>query len=97
MKYDKWNFLSGSEAAAEGLEAAAIPPLAARVLAARGYDTPEKAAAFLKTNTSLLYDPFQLKDMDRATARLEQGIVSRETTATTMWTASPQPACSPPI
>ena len=79
MKYDKWNVLSGSEAAAEGLEAAAIPPLVARVLAARGYDTPEKAAAFLKTNTSLLYDPFQLKDMDRAAARLEQGIVSGET------------------
>lgn len=78
MKYDKWNFRPENGAAVERLEAAAIAPLAARVLAARDCDTPEKAAAFLNTGTSLLWDPFQLKDMDRAVTRLERGIAAGE-------------------
>lgn len=78
MRYDKWNFLPGRAETAGALEEAGIPPLAARVLSARGYDTPEKAADFLNTGVSLLYDPFQLKDMDRAAARLERGIQAGE-------------------
>lgn len=78
MKYDKWNFLPSQSEAAAALEEAQIPPLTAQVLAARGYDTPEKAAAFLNTGSSLLYDPMLLRDMDRAVERLERGIAADE-------------------
>lgn len=78
MKYDKWNILPGRPEAAESLEAAGIPPLAALVLCARGLDTPEKATEFLSTDLSLLPDPFLLKDMDKAVLRLEQALTEGE-------------------
>lgn len=78
MKYDKWNILPGKPEAAAALEQANLPPLAALVLCARGYDTPEQAAAFLRHDSSLLHDPFLLRDMDRAVARLERALEAAE-------------------
>ena len=48
-----------------GLESAT-----ARILAARGYDTAEKARIFLSKENTLMYDPFLLKDMDKAVSRI---------------------------
>lgn len=79
MKYDKWNILPGNPEAVPALEGANIPPLAALVLCARGYDTPEKAAAFLSSDPSLLLDPYLLRDMDRAAARLNRAVGAGET------------------
>jgi single-stranded-DNA-specific exonuclease len=42
----------------------------AEILAARGYDTPEKVKAFLSGENTLMYDPFLMKDMDKAVARI---------------------------
>lgn len=70
MKYRQWNLRPQSEARRSALERAGIPALAARVLCARGLDTPETARAFLSTALSLLHDPFLLLDMDRAAARI---------------------------
>ncbi|MBQ9166250.1 MAG: single-stranded-DNA-specific exonuclease RecJ, partial [Oscillospiraceae bacterium] len=78
MKYDKWNILSGDPEAAAALEAAGVPPLPALVLCARGLDTPEKAIEFLRTDLSLLPDPFLLRDMDKAVPRLEQALKGQE-------------------
>ena len=74
MKYDKWNIYPHRQTAAESLVRSGIPPLAALVLCARGCETPEAAAAFLQHDTSLLHDPFLMKDMDRAVARVRQAI-----------------------
>lgn len=60
---------------------AGIPPLPAMVLCARGLDTPEKAKAFLDDREELLHDPFLLKDMDRAVARIKQALIHQETIA----------------
>ena len=80
MKYKQWNRAASAPQARAAMEAAGVPPLAALTLCARGLDTPEKASAFLDAGRGQLLDPFLMKDMDRAT---------------TTWTASPPPACSP--
>jgi single-stranded-DNA-specific exonuclease len=51
---------------------------AARVLFARGYRDCSSAAAFLDPQLADLHDPYVLKDMDRAVARLCSAIASRE-------------------
>ncbi len=74
MKYDQWDFRTGRPEAAAVLEQANIPPLPALVLAARGYDTPQRAYDFLRSGEELLHDPLLLRDMDRAAARLHQAL-----------------------
>ena len=75
MRYDIWNV---SRPAGPGvrqrLEAAGLPALCAVVLSARGLDTPEKAARFLDSGPDRFYDPFLLKDMDRAAERVRRAI-----------------------
>ncbi|MCD8047865.1 MAG: DHH family phosphoesterase [Clostridiales bacterium] len=74
IRYDKWHILPGDPEGAAALEEAGIPALAALVLSARGYDTPEEAWEFLRKDTGLLHDPFLLRDMDRATVRLTEAL-----------------------
>ena len=59
--------------------AAAIgaPGLLARILVARGLESPEKAMAFL-TQDAPLSDPFALKDMDKAVARILKAVDAGE-------------------
>ncbi len=78
MKYAKWNLSPCSPSALTSMQAAGIPPLTAAALCARGLDTPEKALRFLSTDRSLLHDPWKMKDMDRATARIRRALDSRE-------------------
>ena len=47
-----------------------IEPVISRLLAVRGYDTEEKVRSFLNKENTYLYDPFLMKDMDRAAARI---------------------------
>ena len=51
---------------------------AARVLASRGFADPAAARAFLAPSLDQLHDPFALKDMEAAVARLLQAIRNRE-------------------
>jgi single-stranded-DNA-specific exonuclease len=60
------------------MEAAGISPLTAATLCARGFDTPEKALHFLSTNPGLMHDPWLLKDMDKAVARIHQAMERTE-------------------
>lgn len=78
MKYDKWHILQGDPEGAAALEEAGIPALAALVLSARGYATPEEARGFLRRDTGLLHDPFLLRDMDRAVARVTEALTKGE-------------------
>jgi single-stranded-DNA-specific exonuclease len=55
-----------------------LEPLAARVLACRGLGEPAEAERFLASRLADLPDPFLMKGMDRAVARLQRAIVERE-------------------
>ncbi len=62
----------------EGLDFPGYSPLLASVLRARGADSPARAQAYLSRGEELLSDPFLLKDMDRAVARLKEAIRRQE-------------------
>ncbi len=64
-----------AEALARALD---LPPLIGRLLCQRGYETPEAARRFLDGALTELPDPFLLKDMDVAVARLERALAQRE-------------------
>jgi single-stranded-DNA-specific exonuclease len=55
-----------------------LHPLAARVLAGRGLADPERAAAFLAAPIADLPDPFSMKGMEAAVARLVRAVESGE-------------------
>jgi single-stranded-DNA-specific exonuclease len=57
---------------------AGLPPLTAAVLSARGVSSAESARHFLSTDPALLHDPWLLKDMDRAVARIHAAMDRRE-------------------
>ncbi len=74
MKYGAWNIASYDQEAVKTLCAAGYGTLAAQVLSARGYDTPEKAQQLLSLTEPLL-DPFLMKEMDKAVSVIKHAIV----------------------
>ncbi len=60
---------------------AGYPPLLAAVLAARGMTTPTEADAFLHIGPEALHDPFALRGMDRAAARIREAMEQNEPVA----------------
>lgn len=75
----KWNLPTGDPAAASQLAAELnIAPAAARVLSARGYCNVDDARRFLRPSLDDLNDPYLLKSMPEAVARLRQAIDNRE-------------------
>ncbi len=81
MKYEKWNFMTRDAGAEAALRRIGISPLSAIVLAGRGITQGEQADAFLSCDATRLHDPFLLRDMDVAAARLERAIQQNETIA----------------
>jgi single-stranded-DNA-specific exonuclease len=55
-----------------------IDPVIATILIQRGIQTFEEARGFFRPNLNELHDPFLMKDMDRAIARIEQAIEKKE-------------------
>ncbi len=47
-----------------------ILPATARLLCSRGYNTPEAAGRFVRSEDSFFHDPFIMADMDKATDRI---------------------------
>ena len=74
MKYQKWNLRGVCREGYRALEAAGLEPLCAAVLSARGVVTPQEAGAFLADGAECFHDPFQMKDMDRAAARIQKAL-----------------------
>jgi len=59
-------------------EALNIDKIIAKLLVQRGIYTYDHAKKFFRPELSHLYDPFLMKDMDRAVSRLEQAIKNKE-------------------
>lgn len=55
-----------------------IPPLLAQLLINRGITNPDEAAKFLDCRLSGLEDPFLLKSMDKAVARIKYALAKKE-------------------
>lgn len=51
-----------------------LPDLVARVMLARGIETPEQAKSFLRPDLGSLHDPFLFKDMRKAVTRIQQSL-----------------------
>ena len=76
IKY--WDIRTIDPAAPQRLcEELGLPALAGEVLCARGYDTPEKAQAFLQEDAAF-GDPFSFRDMDKAVERVSAAIENFE-------------------
>jgi single-stranded-DNA-specific exonuclease len=56
----------------------AVPPIMARILLNRQIDSFDKAKTFFRPDLENLYDPFLLKDMDKAVDRLHKGLLNGE-------------------
>ena len=52
----------------------------AKLLYLRGYDTVEKAEIFLRKGDTSIYDPFAMKDMDKAARRILDAVEKGEHT-----------------
>ncbi len=79
MKKKKWLLAADHSACAERMAGElGLSRLTARVLAARGYDTPEKARDFMTQTVDGIHDPFLLKDMDKAVARIRWAIENHQ-------------------
>ncbi len=57
---------------------ARLPQVLAELLAARGIDSADAAHVFLNPDTTHLHDPFLMRGMDTAVARVEQAIAAQE-------------------
>ena len=55
-----------------------IDPVLTRLLVQRGVGTFQEARAFFRPSLDNLYDPFLMKDMDKAVARVESAVSSGE-------------------
>lgn len=77
MNYRAWQVKKVDEAGEQALAAAGYGPLLARVLSARGINTPQAAAQCLDEQAPLS-DPFLMKDMDRAAERIHAAIENDE-------------------
>jgi single-stranded-DNA-specific exonuclease len=55
-----------------------INPILANLLVQRGHDTFEKAKEFFRPSLKMLHDPFLMKDMDKAIARIDAAINQKE-------------------
>jgi len=73
LKYGIWNIGVCDKAQQKTLCDAGYSPLMAAVLSSRGQETPEAAAAYLDQNAPL-QDPFSMKEMDLAAARVSAAL-----------------------
>ena len=55
-----------------------VEPLIAHLLLQRGITNYKEAKTFFRPQLSELHDPFLMKDMDKAVARIEKAIADQE-------------------
>ena len=75
----RWRINSaGKEKVAALFQALKIHPALCNILAQRGVTTFEQAKAFFRPDLSQLHDPWLMKDMDKAVARIVQALSTNE-------------------
>ena len=78
MKRKKWLLPVETDACVSKLAGElGLSRLSARVLAARGFDSREKAQAFLDRSLDGIHDPYLLKDMDLAVEEIRRALRDR--------------------
>ncbi len=55
-----------------------VDPITASLLVQRGIETYKDAKTFFRPSLSDIHDPFLMKDMDKAVARIEQSLINKE-------------------
>ncbi|QNL44110.1 single-stranded-DNA-specific exonuclease RecJ [Oscillibacter hominis] len=79
MKYERWNVAGACDGlAAERLVENGYPYLLSLVLASRGVDTVEQAAAHLERERHLSHSPMLMRDMGKAVERIQRAISAGE-------------------
>lgn len=79
MLQKKWNILQADEQKVNNLQQAlGINSKLCEVLTQRGIETFDEAKDYFRPAINQLHDPWLMKDMTRAVARLEQAITSEE-------------------
>ena len=81
MRYQNWRTARPNPEGRAALEREGVHPLVAAVLSARGLCSIEQARGFLMAGDDLLEDGRQMKDMDRAVARVRLALDRGETMA----------------
>ncbi|MBV6443278.1 MAG: single-stranded-DNA-specific exonuclease RecJ [Haliscomenobacteraceae bacterium CHB4] len=79
MKSPRWQLIPTDEAAVQALRRVlGIDPLFCRLLVQRGVTTFDEARAFFRPSLDDLHNPFLMKDMDAAVARLDDALRRKE-------------------
>ncbi|MCD7917417.1 MAG: DHH family phosphoesterase, partial [Clostridiales bacterium] len=78
MKFQSWKLSQPDGALAARFQRIGVSPLAALVLAGRGYETEEEVRQFLRRDEGLLHDPMLMRGMSGAVARIRQGLARKE-------------------
>ena len=78
MKYQQWNIAQRSQGAYKAMERQGVPTLVAATLCARGMTDLAEAKGLLSSGEDQLQDPFLMKDMDLATARIGRALRNGE-------------------
>ncbi len=75
MRRKKWLITKGDkELASYASEQLNIDPLAALILSSRGLNSAEELETFFDKNSPMTVDPFSIRDMDRAAARINRAL-----------------------
>ena len=76
----KWNVIktADSKEIQQLVSSFEFPPIIANILLNRNFDTKEKIRSFFKTQWSDSYDPYLMKDMDKAVKRIIQALEHKE-------------------
>ena len=80
MKEKRWIFKEGydKELVRKLSEEIGVDEIIATLLVERGITTFEEARCFFRPNLDQLHDPYLMKDMDRAIARINDAVRRRE-------------------
>ena len=79
MNNRKWHINKADETVCKRIaEECGLRPLTAKLFANRGLTEKNEILAFLDKDNMPLYDPFLLKDMDKAVARIEKAIAEKQ-------------------
>jgi single-stranded-DNA-specific exonuclease len=79
MIQKRWTLKSSSPDTEKSLQSALrVHPVICKLLVQRGIDTYDKARKFFRSQPADYYDPFLMKDMDKAVQRIHQAIDAQE-------------------